>query len=357
MCYSDLDIRTHLYGKCTKQDLQPFAHNFSVPTSSWVIPEVNKTALSNSTYPFNLTTEDYYYIADSGSNDLFIHKYASNPSVWRNSSWTAFLQAGNVCASAWENASGFSTSQFQVDYCLSQKIDEKCQLIFSLPICLTVIICNIVKVSCMFLTAHDKRKEIFLTIGDALSSFLSKPDPTTKGRCLLSASNITKSSQPWKASIDKDGDDRQTLPSTQLLPGEPDALQSAKKRWIQAVSISHWIGTVSLFVNLIQIIVFLLFFFSDASRCLLLLSASSFLLWMGIDGLSGEGSASTLSGLWNLGFGDVSSLTMINTCSDDEYNCEGLISTVLLANTPQILVSIAYFLYNSTLTTMLLAAE
>lgn len=57
-----------------------------------------------------------------------------------------------------------------VDRCLSQKVDEKCQFLFSLPICLAVILGNAIKVVCVFLTAYDNRKEIFLTTGDAISS-------------------------------------------------------------------------------------------------------------------------------------------------------------------------------------------
>lgn len=87
---------------------------------------------------------------------------------------------------------------------------------------------------------------------------------------------------------------------------------------------------------------------SDMYSCLVILSASGYLLHMAIDGLGGQ--AVTFSALWKLGFGTVNASAMF------ESNGE-IISTVLLANIPQLPVSVAYFLYNNLLTNMLLAAE
>ena len=52
-----------------------------------------------------------------------------------------------------------------------------------------------------------------------------------------------------------------------------------------------------------------------------------------------------------MGFGSASSANLISV------DFSGVIPMVLLANTPQLIVSMAYFLYNSLLTSMLLAAE
>ena len=64
----------------------------------------------------------------------------------------------------------------------------------------------------------------------------------------------------------------------------------------------------------------------------------------------------SLPGLWNLGFGTVSSSTIVENYSHGTTQSLFL-STVLGANTPQMIVSMAYFLYNNILTSMLLAAE
>ncbi|OJJ85461.1 uncharacterized protein ASPGLDRAFT_1513942 [Aspergillus glaucus CBS 516.65] len=195
----------------------------------------------------------------------------------------------------------FPTDELPVDHCLSQKVEEKCQLLFSLPICLTVIFCNVIKVVCMFATAYDDRKSIFLTVGDAVSSFLRNPDATTEGRCLLGKSDVTKGRQSWP-------NDLSAEKPTNLLNN---------KRWIRSVSALSWTTTITLY---------------------------------------GE---TTFLSLWNLGFGTATSSTIIQFCSDsyDSKSCAQIIPMVLVANSPQILVSIAYFLYNSILTNMLLAAE
>ena len=87
--------------------------------------------------------------------------------------------------------------QLTINQCYSKDLEEKCQFYFSLPISLTVIGCNIAKVICMYLTARCNRKSVLLTLGDGLSSFLHKPDVTTKGRCFLSKLDMTREKIPW----------------------------------------------------------------------------------------------------------------------------------------------------------------
>ncbi|KAI9770843.1 MAG: hypothetical protein M1839_003038 [Geoglossum umbratile] len=83
-----------------------------------------------------------------------------------------------------------SGSLTDIDYCLSQKVDEKCKLQFSLYIMIVVIFCNLVKSVAMFLTVWKKQAQPLVTLGDAVSSFLDNPDAATKGMCLLSKSDI-----------------------------------------------------------------------------------------------------------------------------------------------------------------------
>lgn len=64
----------------------------------------------------------------------------------------------------------------------------------------------------------------------------------------------------------------------------------------------------------------------------------------------------TVSALWNLGFGTATSSTILEICSESK-SCAQVLPMVFLANSPQLPVSVAYFLYNSILTNMLLAAE
>lgn len=153
----------------------------------------------------------------------------SNVSHRENISWvkdTGIQRTEAACAL--DSVSAGSLPALSVDYCLSQKVEEECQLLFSLPICIIVILCNIIKVVCMFMTAHDGRKEIFLTVGDAISSFLSRPDSTTEGQCLLSKENFSMREHSWKR------------------PLKPVKLRPGKRRWKDAVSGSYYAVTVAL---------------------------------------------------------------------------------------------------------------
>ncbi|KAK2765090.1 hypothetical protein FQN54_008789 [Arachnomyces sp. PD_36] len=64
-----------------------------------------------------------------------------------------------------------------------------------------------------------------------------------------------------------------------------------------------------------------------------------------------RGSRADLKSLWDLGIGSPASATLI------EVGSANVMLMVLLANSPQLIVSVTYFLYNSLLTRMLLAAE
>ncbi|OJJ84364.1 uncharacterized protein ASPGLDRAFT_125960, partial [Aspergillus glaucus CBS 516.65] len=325
-------------GSCTKDDLA----NWSLKSRPWSAFLLNVTVFSNITYTFNVDAQNEIWDFASSPDEQedlsnlfeFMKHWPPeeelrqhlNASHWKNSSWSRniIIQEPNVVCPSKPDGWPINPlpDAFPVDYCLSQKIDERCQLLFSLPICFAVIFCNAIKVVCMFLTAHDDRKEIFLTVGDAISSFVNNPDRTTESRCLLSKSNIEKGPRPWSASLN-DND---------FPHGKPAARLPGKKRWMKAVSISYWTVTITL--------------------CLLILVFSSALLSLAIE--TGTSKPVTFRSLWNLGFGTATSSTIVRLCGSN--NC-GLINTILVANSPQIPVSIAYFLYNNLLTNMLLAAE
>ena len=66
----------------------------------------------------------------------------------------------------------------------------------------------------------------------------------------------------------------------------------------------------------------------------------------------------SISHLWSLGFGKVNSETLMHLYSDTYMSKPAtVIFTVLLANTPQIILSFLYFTYNGIFTCMLLAEE
>lgn len=79
---------------------------------------------------------------------------------------------------------------------------------------------------------------------------------------------------------------------------------------------------------------------------------------MGINSLRGLGLPTSASALWSLGFGTLNANTLISLSSTFFPATAGYTSAfILLANTPQIIFSFLYLLYNSIYTCMTQAAE
>ncbi|KAL1871753.1 hypothetical protein Plec18167_006903 [Paecilomyces lecythidis] len=344
---------------CNKEFVQKHIDSWSVSIDDWTYPVLQAT-VDGPHGPVNLSgihadsSSDLCYLGwDEGPfcNDLHdlesilsqfpseagLRQDLDDATAWDNATWAKRVQiqqTGTICASEIFTGTGSKTfKSVPVDYCLSQQVEQDCQLLFSLPICIVVILCNFTKIACMFLTARDDRKEIFLTVGDAISSFLTRPDPTTEGRCLLSVNNITKGPRPWKNPVSAN---REGTPERYPAPSRiPDVLPP-RRRWIQAASIWRWVGTITL--------------------CIILISITGGLLSTGISNVKSYGSSVSLPALWKLGFGTATSTTLITLFSGSGSG-SSFIGMILVANLPQILVSAAYFLYNGLLTHMLLAAE
>jgi hypothetical protein len=76
--------------------------------------------------------------------------------------------------------------------CLSEILPEKCQVQFSQTILYIVIVCNVIKVAIMVFILWQLNDETIVTIGDAIKSFLQRPDPTTQDCCLMSKDSVSK---------------------------------------------------------------------------------------------------------------------------------------------------------------------
>ncbi|KAH8429848.1 uncharacterized protein LDX57_007519 [Aspergillus melleus] len=291
----------------------------------------------------DLLTLANYNFAYNPSRDA-LREYLDNPAHWTNSSWAANVTFELIGNGSINLNVGFDHPARHVptSHCLIKEAEEHCQLFFSPPIAIVVIICNATKVICMLLTTRGKRRDLMLTVGDALSSFLTRPDSTTRGRCLLSYAEMTRGAQAWSLPAIASGQSKgytvqqqaaspTTLPlkdystSTQAIHEVYPGLLPRRKRWYQAASWTRW-ATV-------------LFF------CICSIVATIYLFVLTIP------SGSTFESAMSLGFGKTSGDNMIGRLSSD------MIALVLLANTPQILLSVLYFVINSILTCMLVAAE
>jgi hypothetical protein len=117
----------------------------------------------------------------------------------------------------------FTVRNFRAKYCYSRERTERCKVRFSLPIIGVVIATNCIKALCILLTLWTDFQG-FVTVGDAISSFLYKPDATT-GTFVLDR----KMMKDWQHG---------RLPAEDWRP--------QKHRWFEALSVSRWLISIVL---------------------------------------------------------------------------------------------------------------
>jgi hypothetical protein len=98
-------------------------------------------------------------------------------------------------SSTWTIAGGA-----KVKYCLSQKVKEHCKLQFSLALMLVVLCTCFFKSLVMFTVAFFVYETPLMTTGDAIESFMRRPDPYTKNMCLASKRFIQNHPGHWRTS-------------------------------------------------------------------------------------------------------------------------------------------------------------
>ncbi|KAE9399621.1 hypothetical protein BT96DRAFT_820335 [Gymnopus androsaceus JB14] len=215
---------------------------------------------------------------------------------------------------------GFKALQISVDYCLSEAIAPRCQLQFNLPLLIIVIFFNIVKVICMVIVATKMKDHPLVTVGDAIASFMDHPQPHTKEMCLVSQNHF------------KDHNKGQH-PASESLPIQ---YNPQRVKWMNIASWQHWKITASLFFGAISIVIGLLVY------------ATSELQHKGFN----EG----FSSLWQFGIGKAQSEYII-TWGLPRQGYGALLVSVLISNSPQIILSIIYLVFNSLCTKLFLALE
>jgi hypothetical protein len=196
---------------------------------------------------------------------------------------------------------------------LSEQQTERCKLQFSVNILIAVIVCNAIKCASMFWVIFQQRETTFVTAGDAIASWLEKPDESTANCCF----------QDSRTAIHKPGGQQTTI-------ARPTELTI--RRWKLGVSRKRWITTVSILAVALVI----------SCTCL---------------GLTvNQMNDRTADTILSLGFGAVNS-NMLADIGLPDKGTKGLASSVLFANLPQVVLSFVYLSYNALITCMLLAHE
>jgi hypothetical protein len=127
----------------------------------------------------------YYWICGDG--------YIPNP--YEDDLPVCRLSLAQAAAASWTLAS------HSISYCMVEPTEERCRLSFSVAIMVVVIISNIAKVVVMLLTFWKLKEPPLVTVGDAVASFLDKPDPSTVGICLSTKHSIVN--REWRDQVPK----------------------------------------------------------------------------------------------------------------------------------------------------------
>jgi hypothetical protein len=153
----------------------------------------------------------------NSTNSIF---YSMVLGTYAAANFTSALCGGYTCTAILAQPGG-TDDPGDIDYCLSQEIDEECKLQFSLYIMITVILCNLVKLVIMSLTIWKHLSPPLVTLGDAVSSFLEAPDKSTEGMCVITKADILEGA--WK---------EQRTPKAHPL---------VREFWFSAVSWKRWL--------------------------------------------------------------------------------------------------------------------
>jgi hypothetical protein len=133
------------------------------------------------------------------------------------------------CSAAEAALGQWTVRGYTVNSCLSQRVPQYCRLQYSLPLTIVVIVANLVKAVVLFYMSFNESNPPMLTTGDAVASFLKKPDTFTLGRCLLSARDVRDSAY---------SSDKHRYKSL--------AFQGERRKWYASVQRREWVSILLL---------------------------------------------------------------------------------------------------------------
>ncbi|KAI0386995.1 hypothetical protein F5Y04DRAFT_288784 [Hypomontagnella monticulosa] len=193
-----------------------------------------------------------------------------------------------------------------VKYCLAEPIERICHVALSPTLLLAVTICVIFKTCTAIVVTivlSRQNQAPLVTLGDAVESFIEKPDPVTAGMCTLGQAEIRRT-----VAFDRGF----------LVPGPKKWVWSQRRR-AGVIPKSVWLMSYLLFALGISVIIY---FFNDIRK-------------------SGPLAGSFLE-------------SELNSFLDTTYS---FIQTVTIANSPQLLLSFCYLAYNNLFTRLQMARE
>ena len=133
-----------------------------------------------------------------------IYAYKWNPMEWMCAA--DFTESCSVAAALSNSSHWTIFNNTLVDHCLASSITEVCKLQYSFVVLFVVLLSNSTKLFAILWTLKVIECEHFVTIGDAIASFLSNTNHNTAGACTMTKASIQIPS-PNLAGILNDGDD------------------------------------------------------------------------------------------------------------------------------------------------------
>ncbi|CAG8005743.1 unnamed protein product [Penicillium salamii] len=218
--------------------------------------------------------------------------------------------------------------------CLQIPTPQHCQLLYNPTICIVISLCTLAKITAMLWAARASRfrSAPILTVGDAVASFVTKPDLTTRDMCWISKRDVRH--QAWGPShVAQNSSER--LESTSLIgPAEYRKLMPLKRLInvpgkTELAAVFFWcLATVGAGAALFQISIERSTDFENNSLTVDLLRQ-----W-GKEGLGANDN------------------NLVTTSLPAR-----MLDSVVVANIPQLIITMSYYGYNNVMTTMLAAAE
>ena len=137
---------------------------------------------------------------------------------WKCSQDKCNINALLVNSSYW-TILGQGETEYPVQYCFNEPVEEHCRVQFSIAVMSVVIACKFLKASCMVLTLRLLKSQPIVTLGDGIDSFLKKKDAFTEDMCLSGKSGFSQ---------DKWGKD-------------PIVCKGQRYGWFSSASIKWWL--------------------------------------------------------------------------------------------------------------------
>ena len=158
-----------------------------------------------------------------------------------------------VACTSWKNSQDAYEPEgiLSARECLLIPTDEKCQLLYNPPICIVISLTALAKIVAMFLAARIGRFKSapLLTRGDAVASFVSRPDSSTEGQCWLSNKDVHKGD--WKVFQQNRTGISPILVNRRGTEEQPRYKQLVRRKWhVQVPSKKKWVATLFLSVGL-----------------------------------------------------------------------------------------------------------